>query len=100
MCFSCGSEVFLFRNGNPRDVCFSAEVDVMVSTLSAELSPLSVRESPAIGFSTPEVPFDFCSCAFFLRAAARACNLDIFGAPSDEPPRRPPRGHNGAIKTV
>lgn len=53
-----------------------------------------------MGFSTPDAPLDFCSCDFFLRAAARACNLDIFGAPSDDPPRRPPRGCNGAIKTA
>lgn len=100
MAFSCGSEFFLFRTGNRRDGCLNAGVGFAASASVAELFLWSVRDNPAIGFSTPDVPFDFCSCAFFFRAAARACNFDILGAPSDEPPRRPPRGYRGAMKIV
>lgn len=94
--FSWGSEFFLFRSGNPRGGCLDVGAGLLFSGSSER--PL-LKESPDIGFSTPKVPFDFCSWAFFLRAAARACNFDTFGAPSDEPPRSPPRGYNGAIKT-
>lgn len=50
-----------------------------------------------MGVSIPDVPLDFCSSAFFFLAAAKACNFDIFGAPSDEPPNRPPLGPNGGV---
>ena len=97
---SCGSEFFLFRSGNPRDDCFIVDVAIGLSILSAEQLARSDRDNSAMGLSIPDAPFNFCSCAFFLRAAARACNFDIFGASSDEPPKRPPRGYKGAIKTA
>lgn len=89
--FSCSLVSLRFRKGNPRDAGFSEASTILVS------SPIF---RPAIGFSTPLSALPGFSCAFFFRAAANACNFDIFGGPSDdEPPRRPPRGYKGATRT-
>jgi hypothetical protein len=94
--FSCEFEFFLFRSGNPREGCLTEDGGLVAPGFCPCI--WSVRESSAIGFSNSDAPFDFSSCALFFRAAARACNFDILGAPFDEPPRRPPRGYRGAMK--
>ena len=92
--FSCGLESFRFRIGKPLVIVLVGDVG------SFSLPELEFNERSAIGFSTPEPPFDFCSWAFFFLAAAKACNLDILGAPSEEPPSNPPLGYRGAINTA
>lgn len=89
--FSWGFESFLFRRGKLRD-----DFDVDISKRLPSLC--SLMERLAIGFSTSDEPEGFCSWALFFRAAARACNFDILGAPSDDPPNSPPLGYSGGIR--
>lgn len=56
---------------------------------SANRSSNAVEEFMASAFDSPSF-----SCSRCFRAAARAANLDIFGAP----PSRPPRGRIGSMR--
>lgn len=80
----------------------SSEGDATSDSVPGCLGELPISSS-ASG-ATSDNPA-FCSSAFFssaflFRAAAIACNLDIFEGGAPDPPSKPPRGKSGATKTA